>query len=168
MKEIIEKIIVLLQQLLKMIPAVSGAPGEKPDYIVIAEKEIGIREMVGGENKRIVEYHATTKLKATEDEVPWCASFVNWVLEQTGYERSHMAAARSFLAVNTKLKGYEKYSIVVFKRGNSTWQGHVAFAVDRKDGFIRCLGGNQSNAVSYASYKESDVLGYIRPKKLGA
>jgi hypothetical protein len=44
----------------------------------IAKAELGTTEVPGTQNNpRILEYHATTTLKATTDEVPWCSSFVN-------------------------------------------------------------------------------------------
>lgn len=136
----------------------------KPDYIQIAEKEIGVHETRGGETKRILEYHAATKLKATEDEVSWCSSFVNWVMKQAGYEGTHSAAARSWLQFGSS-KTFEKFSIVVFKRGNSPWQGHVAFAIEDLGSHIRVLGGNQSDQVCYANYLKANVLGYVKPHK---
>ena len=140
------------------------APSPVPVWIRVAQREIGVREIRGGETKRIIEYHKATSLKATEDEVAWCSSFANWVLKQCGMQRSHSAAARSWLGVHRRLPGYKKYAIVVFKRGNSSWQGHVGFAMDLKGGYVRCLGGNQSDSVSYANYPASSVLGYLWPE----
>lgn len=163
MKDIIVEKAVKIKDSIK---SLVSAPKAAPDYVALAMGEVGVRERSGGENPRIIEYHQATTLRATEDEIAWCASFINWVLMKTGYERSHSAAARSFLGVPTKLKGFEKYAIVVFKRGNSSWQGHVAIALEQTKTHVRCIGGNQSNAVSIASYSKADVLAYIRPKKL--
>jgi uncharacterized protein (TIGR02594 family) len=172
MKEIVIQLIAMLQAFLKTLADTPAkvvekvtAPKGKPDFVVLAEGELGVKEKVGGEHPRIIEYHKATTLKASEDEVAWCSSFMNWLMMKCGYERTHSAAARSWLSVGQKLKGFEKYSIVVFKRGNSSWQGHVAIAIEETAAGIRVLGGNQSNSVSYATYKKADVLGYFRPKK---
>jgi uncharacterized protein (TIGR02594 family) len=138
-------------------------PSPVPPWIRVAQREIGVKEVRGGENPRILEYHSTTTLKASEDEVAWCSSFVNWVCKKCKLERSHSAAARSWLGYGRRLPGYKKYAIVVFKRGNSSWQGHVGFAMDLKDGYVKCLGGNQGDRVSYANYPASSVLGYLWP-----
>lgn len=138
----------------------------KPKWIEIAEKELGVSERRGGENPRIIEYHKATTLKASEDEVAWCSSFVNWVMMKSGYERTHSAAARSWLQLEKRLPKFEKYAIVIFKRGNSSWQGHVGFAIEERGDYIRCLGGNQGDKVSYALYPKSKVLGYRWPKPL--
>lgn len=175
MKALVENLIKMLQEFLKKLPTtpeeklapVDARPTDVPEYITIAKGELGVKEVPGtGDNPRVLEYHLATTLKSTDDSVAWCSSFVNWCLMKSGHERSHSAAARSFLGVGAKLKGFEKHSIVVFKRGNSTWQGHVAFAMDETKTHVRVLGGNQSDAITYASYPKSDVLGYIRPKKL--
>lgn len=142
------------------------SPSPLPPWIQIARRELGVKEVRGGENPRIIEYHKTTTLKATEDEVAWCSSFMNWVMMKCGMERSHSAAARSWLGYGTRLPGYRKYAICVIKRGNNSWQGHVFLAMDRKNGMIRGLGGNQSDSVSETAwFSESLVLGYMWPKK---
>lgn len=63
----------------------------------IAKAEMGIYEnsAPGKHNKRIIEYHAVTTLKATTDETPWCSSFVNWVVKQAGYKGTDSALAKS-------------------------------------------------------------------------
>lgn len=137
-----------------------------PEWIEIAKKEIGVKEVKGGENPRIIEYHSTCTLKATEDEVAWCSAFMNWVMMKAGCERTHNAAARSWLGYSKPLPKFTKYAIVVFKRGNSAWQGHVAFAIDDLGDSIRVLGGNQKDQVCYAVYKKANVLGYYWPKKI--
>jgi uncharacterized protein (TIGR02594 family) len=136
-----------------------------PAPIQVAKREIGVKEIRGGENPQILKYFRATTLKATEDEVPWCSAFMNWIMRECHMERSGSAAARSWLGVGTRLPGFRKYSIVVFRRGNSSWQGHVALAMeDLGGGYIRCLGGNQSDAVKYSNYAVGSVLGYRWPQ----
>ena len=141
------------------------SPSPIPPWIRVAQREVGVKEVRGGEHPRILEYHSKTSLKATEDEVSWCSSFVNWVMWKCGMERSGSAAARSWLGYGKTLPGFKKYAIVVFKRGNSSWKGHVAFALkDNGDGTIQCLGGNQSDSVCYSNYSKASVIGYRWPQ----
>lgn len=136
-----------------------------PVWIQIAQKEIGVKETSGrGNTDRVVEYHRATTLRATEDSVAWCSAFINWVMQHAGMESTHSAAARSWLGYGPKLPGFKKYAIVVFKRGDNVWQGHVAFAIEDLGSSIKVLGGNQHDSVCYANYKKSDVLGYYWPK----
>lgn len=135
----------------------------EPTWLDIAARELGVMELRGAENPKIIEYHSTTQLKATEDEVSWCSSFVNWVMMKSGYQRTHSAAARSWLSYGRKLGGFKKGAIVIFKRGSQPWQGHVAFAVKEVGDRVTVLGGNQSDSVSYASYPKSKVIAYVYP-----
>lgn len=137
----------------------------KPFYIAVAEAEIGVHEVKGGENPRIIEYDKATSLQATEDEVPWCSSFVNWVMKRSGFARTHSAAARSWLGYGPVSKKFQKYWIVVFARGNDGFSGHVAFAIDDHGDYIRVLGGNQHDSVCYADFKKDRILGYVQPHK---
>jgi uncharacterized protein (TIGR02594 family) len=134
-----------------------------PPWIRLAKTQVGIKEIRGGENPEILKYFKATNLRATEDEVPWCSAAMNWIMQQCHMVRSGSAAARSWLGFGTRQPGYRKYSIVVLRRGNSSWQGHVAFAVDRKNGMIQCLGGNQADQYGYAWFSEKNVLGYFWP-----
>jgi uncharacterized protein (TIGR02594 family) len=137
----------------------------KPHWITVAEGEIGVKERAGdADNPRIVEYHATTSLHSTDDEVSWCSSFVNWVMAKCDMDRTHSAAARSWISCGYPCKDFKQYAIVIFKRGRSPWQGHVAFAMRDEGETILCLGGNQNDSVCLARYKKSDVLAYRWPR----
>lgn len=124
-----------------------------------AKAEMGIHELSGSKhNKRILEFHATTSLKAKNDEVPWCSSFVNWVVtKQCGMNGTNSAAARSWMKWGKPLKKPVKGCIVVFTR---TGGGHVAFFHSEDKDYIYCLGGNQSNSVNISAYKKDRLLGY--------
>lgn len=127
----------------------------------------------GQHNGRIVEHHQTTSLKATDDETPWCSSFVNWVMKHSGREGTGSAAAKSCLnwgvATTTPALG----TIVVIKRktpgltqatGSATGY-HVAFFVSQTSTHIRLLGGNQSDQVRYSNFSLAgyEVQGYRNP-----
>lgn len=132
-------------------------------WLEIAEKELGVSEIPGSDHsKRIIEYHQATTLRSVADEVPWCAAFVNWVLREAGIKGTGLANARSFLDWG-KTCEFTKGAVVVFKRGNTSWQGHVGFAVDQNLLAVKVLGGNQGNKVSYKWYLKKDLLGYRWP-----
>lgn len=138
----------------------------EPKWFTVARGEIGQKEVAGsGDNPRVVEYHATTTLKATEDSVSWCSSFVNWCFKQAGIKGTNNAAARSWLNWGTELKEPKQGCVVIYWRvAPDSWQGHVGF-VDRVEaGKIYTLGGNQGDAVSIKSFPKSQVLGYRWPK----
>jgi len=58
-------------------PTTSAVPSQGK-WMAKAMKEIGQSEIGGSShNARIIAYHATTTLRASDDETPWCSSFVN-------------------------------------------------------------------------------------------
>ncbi|MDH5446247.1 MAG: TIGR02594 family protein [Gammaproteobacteria bacterium] len=148
----------------------AGAP-----WMKVAVAELGVHEdsLPGQHNKRIVEYHKTTTLKASDDETPWCSSFVNWVINQSGYKGTNSAAAKSWekwgVSVTVPVNG----SIVVIKKKTGSDQStgsssgyHVGFYISKTDKLIRILGGNQSNQVRYSNFRLSsyEVLAYRKPQ----
>lgn len=128
----------------------------------IANLEIGTREIPGRgkDNPRILEYHATTTYHAKQDEVPWCSSFLNWVVTKAGVKGTNSAAARSWLYWGELCTDPVPGCIVVLKRGAPP-SAHVGFFIRRVEGgFIKVLGGNQSDQVKLSYFPEADVLGY--------
>lgn len=146
----------------------------KPAWLEIAEKEVGVHEVKGGENPRILEYHAATTLGAREDEIPWCAAFVCWCLEQANLPSTKSAAAISFATYGTKLKEPREGCIVVIrqrKKGADAATGsssgnHVAFFEAIVDNRISLLGGNQSDSVKSSTFGLSsyEVVAYRWPE----
>jgi uncharacterized protein (TIGR02594 family) len=135
----------------------------EPEWLTIARKELGTSEISGAkDNPRIVEYHATTGLSASDDETPWCSSFVNWCMDRAGINGTDSAMARSWLKWGHGIVQPKPGAITVFTRGQYP-AGHVAFYLSTDGDNIRVLGGNQGNKVSIASYPKAKVLGYRWP-----
>lgn len=141
------------------------APASNYPWFAIAHAEIGTREVTGsGDNPRIVAYHRSTSLdapSASNDETPWCSSFVNWCVERSGHAGTDSAWARSWLSWGHPTKTPTKGCIVVFTRGTSS--GHLAFFVSKTATKIKVLGGNQSDEVNISDYPASRLLGYRVP-----
>jgi uncharacterized protein (TIGR02594 family) len=149
--------------------------GTGPAWLQIAQAELGIHEnsLPGQQNKRIIEYHAATTLKAQIDEVPWCSSFVNWVMKQAGYTGTGNALAMSWLTWGREQKTPQAGAITVIKKkgankdhatGSSTGF-HVGFYVGSTPSAIRLLGGNQGDSVKYSNFMLAgyDIRGYRWP-----
>jgi uncharacterized protein (TIGR02594 family) len=159
-----------------MSPAPPGPPvGTGSNWYAIAQHEIGVHEdsLPGHHTARIVEYHSTTSLKATDDETPWCSSFVNWCMKQAGIQGTGSAAAKSWLGWGQTLQDSREGAVVVIKKkssGSDHTTGsssgfHVAFFVSKTQTHIRLLGGNQSDQVKYSNFSLSayEVKGYRWP-----
>jgi uncharacterized protein (TIGR02594 family) len=136
-----------------------------PPWYKIAEGELGIEEIPGNEdNPRIVEYHRSVFDCDMHDEVAWCSAFANWCMIQAGFNPTHSALARSWLNWGIALRVPVPGAVMVFARGVQGWQGHVAFYVGEGRGGYKVIGGNQGNAVSYATYARGDLLGIRWPE----
>lgn len=136
----------------------------QPDLLTCAMHEVGVSEVSGrASNPRIDEYLSTVGLSG--DETPWCAAFVNWVLEASGLPGTGAPNARSFLrwGMDIPLDDAQPGDIVVFARGSSSWEGHVAFFSRRVDSAtIAVVGGNQKNSVCEDTYSTDRLLGVRR------
>lgn len=108
-------------------------------------------------------------------KTPWCAAFVNSVLNASGYRGTGNASAKSFLAmpgiVYDRLTGQGNVhdakpgDIAVFQR---TGGGHVGFVQSVDMNGINIVGGNQSDKdsggqVSVSRRSFDDLLGIRRP-----
>lgn len=145
-----------------------------PDPIWLAEarRYLGVAEIKGPQHSpKIIELldradgkdDAKNLQGISDDEVPWCASFVSGVLEIAGIVSARSAWARSYLNWGAKLGGPAIGAIVVFERGPSS--GHVGFVVGRDaKGNLMVLGGNQSDMVKLSPFALGRVLGYRWPK----
>ena len=141
----------------------ANVPVENQLVYRLAKKEfrLGVKEFkeTGKDNPNIVKYHSVTSLKATDDETPWCASFLCWLLQEAGLPHPASASSQSFLdwGEEVPLKYAKKGDIVVFK-----WRkrrgGHVGLLANLdKNGGIRVLGGNQSDSISTAYFSPEKV-----------
>lgn len=133
-----------------------------PIWLRFSFDELGQKEVVGGENPRIIEYHRATKLGAKEDEVPWCSAFVSWALERSGYLSTRSALAKSYLQWGHTMDNPELGCIIVLQRGETG--GHVGFYIGEDEHGVFILGGNQGDKVSIAAYNKKNILGYRWPK----
>jgi uncharacterized protein (TIGR02594 family) len=137
---------------------------ECPPWLEIALKELGVKEYPGQpDNPRIVEYLKTTTLGSPDnsnDETPWCSSFVNWCMEQAHLQGTDNAMARSWLDWGRKLNKPRLGCVVVFSRPPNPQSGHVAFYVGETPTDIQVFGGNQGDEVNVSLYPKERFLDY--------
>lgn len=138
-----------------------------PAHMQIALGELGQTEIPGSDhNDRIVAYFKSTSYHASADEVPWCAAYVNWVLEQAGVARTKSAAALSFLDWGVRTTSPEYGDIAVINRGGG--KGHVGFYTGFKTidstQYVSLLGGNQSDSVNTEWFPASQIQEYRTSK----
>lgn len=129
----------------------------------------GLKEVPGAEhNKEILEMFAAVGHKWVDnDELAWCAAFVGYCLDFAGYAHTGRLNARSYLKIGNRTDNPRPGDLVIFWRVKEhSIYGHVAFYVNKRDGYVNVLGGNQGNKVQVSAYLESRVLEYRRISKL--
>jgi len=103
------------------------------------------------------------------DEIAWCAAYVNAIAKEAGFEHFPdgygSALARHWLQRGVEVKTPEPGDVVVLWRGSiESSTGHVGFYVRENQTHVFLLGGNQSNSVNITPFPKSRVLGYRRLK----
>jgi len=131
----------------------------------LAKAEIGTFEWGEGSNPKVLGYFRDAGHEnISDDAVPWCAAFVGAMLERSGVKGTGKLTARSYLnwGKPVDLQDAREGDVVVFKRGNSSWQGHVAFYVRHQGNAIHVLGGNQTDQVNITVYSGASLIGVRR------
>lgn len=151
-----------------------------PPWIPVALGELGVLEDIrpGRSTARIEEYHAVTGAGVAPDDVPWCASFACWSLEQCGIKSTRSKTARAFATwgapcVRTSKVAPTRWrwtvgAVVVFgpRDADAGGSGHVGFLLGASGPDVWILGGNQQNRVSIAQRKAADVLAVRWPESV--
>lgn len=137
---------------------------EDPPWLMQARRYMGLREIKGPQHSaEIVQFWKDIKRGGIkEDETPWCAAFVGSCLEKTGFTSTRFEGAASYKTWGVKLDHPEVGAIAVIDRMGGA---HVFFVVGRdQGGNIVGLGGNQSDAVGFATFDRTAVRAYRWPE----
>ena len=130
-------------------------------FLQEAFKEMNVKEVKGkNHNPRILQYHNSTSLKASTDEIPWCSAFTNFIVQKCKAKGTDSAMARSWEKWGKLLKKPVPGCLVVLSRGADPKFGHVAFYLYETKKNIYVIGGNQGDAVSISSYPKSKLVCY--------
>jgi uncharacterized protein (TIGR02594 family) len=127
-------------------------------YVATADEFFGLHEV---ENRE----ELTEFLEYDPAVYAWCAAFVNAIFREYGIEQTGSLLARSFLSWGEPVDEPQYGDLVIFKRGDEGWQGHLGFFIRRYGNSYLILGGNQDDRVTYDFYPISDVLGIRRLKE---
>lgn len=134
---------------------------KKPLEIALAE--YGNEAYPGREhNPEVTKYFAGTgKQFIHDDETPWCAAFMNWVMQKANVITKNQLNARSFLDMGVESSDPVMGDVVVFWRISPTsWEGHVGLYIRETAKMIYVLGGNQDSSVKIKPFPKTQLLGY--------
>lgn len=126
-----------------------------------------VKEGDGGIN-----YHKKTGIDMSSmvgNSNPWCASFINYCLKESGYSTSGSASSQSFSKNKNFIKISEPiYGAIVVLRKKGSWKGHVAFIYCFfEDGEIGVLGGNQGDSVTINPLYQVYINGRLHYELIG-
>ena len=126
------------------------------------------------EAKRYVGLSERTHTKSIQNltgvnprRTPWCAAFVNAILNKMGYKGTNSLTAASFSSYGTRVYKPAKGDIVVVRTRSTASGKHVGIFVEYKiiNGrkMVGVLGGNQNNMVKVTYYSAGNILTIRRP-----
>jgi len=132
----------------------------------LAQRFVGLKETPGTvSNAMVLGFLQLDQSWPTNDEIPWCSAFMNYIAWLLRLPRSKDLRARSWLNVGTPIQLAEAkpgFDIVILSRGDDPESGHVGFYAGMEGGRIVLLGGNQSDSVRLASFDVNRVIGVRR------
>lgn len=139
----------------------------------LAMRFVGVKELPGTVSNPLI--LAMLRLDAnwpTDDEVPWCSAFPNFICWELRLPRSKNLGARSWLRVGRPISVDEAkpgFDVCILTRGEVqpgpevlNANGHVGFFARVDSNFVWLLGGNQSDGVSVAAFNRERILGIRR------
>jgi uncharacterized protein (TIGR02594 family) len=137
----------------------------KPRWLEIAEGYIGTTEFKGIRHNPIIVgfWKLIRRSGIKDDETPWCAAFVGGCLEQAGIASTRFESAASYLRWGREIANPVVGCVAVISRSGGN---HVFFVIgENKDGTkLVGIGGNQSDAVTIATFDITRIRGYRWPQ----
>lgn len=134
-----------------------------PPWLIEARKHEGLAEIPGPKTNDIIG-RWLKQLGAwwSDDETPWCGTFVAHCMQVAGVELpKNWMRAKAWAEWGSKLSAPELGCIVVFERKGG---GHVGFVIGRTiAGNLLVLGGNQGDRVKVSEFSRERVVGYYWP-----
>jgi uncharacterized protein (TIGR02594 family) len=124
--------------------------------LAVMESRMGIEEMPGKQHNQLIldMWKDAGHAEIVDDETAWCSGAMCSAAKAAGLPFPPVnvnAMARSWLTWGKQVEPVEVApgDVVIWPRGNSSWQGHVNCAKEvRRKGKkteVRCIGGNQSH-----------------------
>jgi uncharacterized protein (TIGR02594 family) len=138
---------------------------DQPAWLTLAAADLGTVEGIGkSNNPKVIAYFKDAGFPGIKsDAEAWCAAFCNAMLHRAGQKTSGSLAARAFEHWGVGLRSPVLGCVATKKRNGSSWQGHCFFVVGANKTEIFGLGGNQSDRVSVAAFKRSEIVSYRWP-----
>jgi len=152
---------IALVEHLKMLQE-TGVPPWMEIALEEAKKAKYVEETLSPTTEMANKYHTYIGKSNANGSTAWCASFVNWCLNEAGQKNAKSAGSQSVLWNEGKLfKRIDEpvYGCIVLmtnyvkSTGKSNSHGHVTFLYGLDaNGDLICLGGNQNDRLKFSRY----------------
>ncbi len=139
--------------------------GKEPLWLTYAKTHMGLKETPGKTHTQaILNWVKSLGGWFTDDETPWCGTFVAYCVKQAGIQ---VIPKNWFRAREWESWGQSSLprvgAVVIFSREGG---GHVGFLVGESTANYYVLGGNQSNAVNITPIAKSRATAIRWPSTL--
>jgi uncharacterized protein (TIGR02594 family) len=138
------------------VEVVSTAPQYQQAWMKESAKHLGLKEIPGKRhNPTIMRWIRSLGGWFTDDETPWCGTFVAHCLRKAGCEvPKHWYRAKAYAEWGERVSP-RVGAIAVFGRKGG---GHVGFIVGESASNLYILGGNQRNEVNISPIAKSRLI----------
>ena len=140
----------------------------QPPWMDIVWDQLGVQEHLGAgkSNPVIDKYHRSVADDGTPDDVAWCSSTANYIMETAGFKGTDSRAGISWEKWGVGL-GIPAYGclITLWYTTPSDWRRHVGFFLGFVGDDVIVAGGNQSNEFRISRYPQARVMSHRWPDK---
>lgn len=138
-------------------------------WLTLMLADLGVHEVSGPVANEIIlqRFADVGHPECQSDEIAWCAAEAGSCIKRSDYPippREQCLLARSYCTNGVACEP-KRGAIVVWPRGNSTWQGHVGFVTEVNGDRVKYIAGNQSDQVGFGTGKIADALAFRWPIK---
>ena len=133
------------------------APIYRNAWMIEAGRHMGLKEIPGKlHNPTILGWVRKNGGWFTDDETPWCGTFVAHCLRTAGHDiPKHWYRAKAYLDWGVECQPQAEALATFGRRGG----GHVGFIVGENDTDLYILGGNQRNEVNISPISKRRLIG---------
>ncbi len=112
----------------------------------------------------VTEARAWIGTNPTDRNSLWCARFMNFVLERSGYQGTGSDAAKSFASYGQRVSGPRVGAIAVMTRGKNGGHVGIVSGIDASGNPIIISGNSNGRRVYEGVYPRGRIYAYVMPK----